>query len=170
MSFFDEDPERVDSDFSETDDEELSAIRERRMAELKNQHRFQQNMRAKGHGELRLIEEGQFLKEVTSTDRCIVHFTHPEFERCKLMDQHLRILAPKHLETKFLRIEASKAPFFVQKLKIQVLPCVLLLWDGVARDRLVGFERLGNDDSFSTSQLENVLIHAEIIDDLSRQL
>lgn len=33
------------------------------------------------------------------------------------MDMRLGELAPRHLETKFLRIDAEKAPFFVQKLQ-----------------------------------------------------
>lgn len=38
--------------------------------------------------------------------------------RCKVMDMRLGELAPRHLETKFLRIDAEKAPFFVQKLQV----------------------------------------------------
>lgn len=34
------------------------------------------------------------------------------------MDMRLAELAPRHLETKFLRIDAEKAPFFVQKLQV----------------------------------------------------
>lgn len=33
------------------------------------------------------------------------------------MDMRLGELAPRHLETKFVRIDAEKAPFFVQKLQ-----------------------------------------------------
>ena len=40
--------------------------------------------------------------------------------RCKVMDMRLGELAPRHLETKFLRIDAEKAPFFVQKLQVCV--------------------------------------------------
>lgn len=39
--------------------------------------------------------------------------------RCKVMDMRLGELAPRHLETKFLRIDAEKAPFFVQKLQVR---------------------------------------------------
>ncbi|KAL0227084.1 hypothetical protein P9112_014408 [Eukaryota sp. TZLM1-RC] len=153
------------SDFS--DDEELSVIRERRMAEMKNQHRRIQNMLSSGHGSLREIDEGQFLKEVTSSTRVVVHFYHPEFKRCEILDYHLDVLAQQHIEAKFIKIEASKAPFFVTKLNIKVLPCTVFFFDGVAKDRMVGFERLGNNDDFSTPQLERVLINAGVIDDFA---
>ncbi|KAL0240761.1 hypothetical protein GEMRC1_005997 [Eukaryota sp. GEM-RC1] len=150
------------SDFS--DDEELAHIREQRMAKMKAEQRKIQNLISQGHGSYRQIDEGQFLKEVTASPRAVVHFFHPEFERCKLLDQHLDYLAQTHVETKFLKIEAAKAPFFVTKLQIQVLPCLIFFWNGVAKDRMVGFERLPNQDSFDTTDLENVLIQSGVLD------
>lgn len=42
----------------------------------------------------------------------------------------------------------------MEKLGIRVLPCVMAFVDGVCRDRLIGFEELGNSDAFSTAALE----------------
>jgi len=39
-------------------------------------------------------------------------------------------------------------------LSIKVLPCVICFIDGVAKDRLVGFEDLGNQDAFDTATLQ----------------
>ena len=43
-------------------------------------------------------------------ERMVVHFYRASFP-CEVMDKHLAALAPKHLETKFVRIHAEKAPF-----------------------------------------------------------
>lgn len=43
-------------------------------------------------------------------ERMVVHFYRASFP-CEIMDKHLAALAPKHLETKFVRIHAEKAPF-----------------------------------------------------------
>jgi len=75
---------------------------------------------AKGHGSMRLITQDEFLTEVTGSKFVAVHFFHREFERCKIMDHHLELIAPLHFECKFLRIDAEKCPFFIQKLQIQV--------------------------------------------------
>ena len=40
--------------------------------------------------------------------------------RCKILDKHLNILAKKHLETKFCKIDAEKCPFLCDRLKIKV--------------------------------------------------
>ena len=49
----------------------------------------------------------------------VVHFSHPEFFRCRIADKHLRLLAHKHRSCKFIHLNAEKAPFFVTKLAIQ---------------------------------------------------
>jgi len=89
-----------------------------------------------------------------------VHFIHEDFERCKIMDHHLKIIATTQSSSscKFLRINAEKAPFFVAKLQIKVLPTVLVFRDGKTIARLVGFEGLSIDqdkpDEWPTSQLQ----------------
>ena len=45
------------------------------------------------------------------------------------------------------------APFFVDKLNVRTLPCVVMFVGGVAVDRIVGFDTLGATDDFPTSQV-----------------
>jgi hypothetical protein len=50
------------------------------------------------------------LQEMKGEERMVCHFyrsSHP----CQVMDKHLAVLAAKHLETKFVRLHAEKAPF-----------------------------------------------------------
>ncbi|KAF8914016.1 hypothetical protein CPB84DRAFT_1758166 [Gymnopilus junonius] len=70
------------------------------------------------------------------------------------MDKHLEKLASKYLGTRFFRVFVENIPWLVEKLFIKVLPCVICFVDGVAKDRLIGFEELGNNDSFNTAVLE----------------
>ena len=46
-------------------------------------------------------------------------------------------LASKYFETKFAKIDVEKSKFFVDKLKIRVLPAVLCFIDGIVVDRYV---------------------------------
>lgn len=57
----------------------------------------------------------------------------------------------------------QEAPFFTEKLKIRVLPCVVVFIDGVAVDRLVGFEHFGNRDDFKTAEVAQWLVSAGAI-------
>lgn len=40
----------------------------------------------------------------------MAHF-YRSSEPCRVMDMHLARLAPSHMETKFVRVAAEKAPF-----------------------------------------------------------
>ena len=55
------------------------------------------------------------------------------------------------------------APFFTVKLQIKTLPCLLLFSNGVAVDRVVGFDELGARDDFPTASLERRLLKSGVI-------
>ncbi|XP_027075015.2 thioredoxin domain-containing protein PLP3A isoform X2 [Coffea arabica] len=145
------------------DDPELERLHADRIAALKKEAEKRQELKRQGHGEYREITEGDFLAEVTGTEKVICHFYHREFYRCKIMDKHLKSLAPRHLETKFVKLDAENAPFFVAKLAIKTLPCVIFFRNGIAIDRLVGFQDLGGKDDFTTKALEILLLRKEMI-------
>lgn len=44
-----------------------------------------------------------------------------------------------------------------------MLPCVIAFVDGIGVDRVVGFEGLGNGDSFTTKDLETRLLGAGVL-------
>eukprot|EP00931_Biecheleriopsis_adriatica_P102332 TRINITY_DN77318_c0_g1_i1.p1 TRINITY_DN77318_c0_g1~~TRINITY_DN77318_c0_g1_i1.p1 ORF type:complete len:255 (-),score=80.49 TRINITY_DN77318_c0_g1_i1:69-833(-) len=134
------------------DDDDLEALRARRRKQMKDaQEKFQKNQ-ALGHGSYDEIKEDEFLKTVTSSQLSIVHFYHRSFEKCKIMDMHLSKCAKKFFGTRFVKLNAEKAPFFVEKLAVKTLPCAIVFVDGVAKGRQVGFEGLGGDEFF-TAQL-----------------
>jgi len=145
------------------DDPELERLHSERLAQLQQEAEKRQEMQRKGHGEYQTIEEGDFLEAVTKTHLTVVHFFHLDFERCKIMDKHLAELCKKYFETRFVRISAQDAPFFSVKLKVKMLPCVILFVNGVAVDRVVGFDELGATDHWETAVLERRLLKAGVI-------
>jgi len=145
------------SDFEDFADSAFEAIRAKRLHELKSQGQRTQQFLAMGHGSYREIVQDEFLPEVTQSKYVVCHFYHDDFERCKVVDMHMLRIAPKHLATKFVKINAEKTPFFVQKLAIKMLPTIVCFKDGIAKDRVVGFEELGGKDDFSTDVLEKRL-------------
>ncbi|KAI9227895.1 MAG: thioredoxin-like protein [Piptocephalis tieghemiana] len=166
-----EEEEEEDSELDEADlldeidnDPELTGYREQRLKELKEEADRAKILRDSDRGRYtELQSEKEVLKVTTSEKRCIVHFFHQEFRRCKIMDKHLDILAKSHIETRFCRVDVQKAPFLVERLKVQVLPCVVGFVDGITVDRLVGFEELGHNDSFSTEALEHLLGRNDVL-------
>ncbi|KAL2003891.1 hypothetical protein VTN02DRAFT_1740 [Thermoascus thermophilus] len=105
----------------------------------------------------------------TQSQRCVVHFSHPDFSRCGVMDEHLRLLASRHFEVRFARVDVRNCPFVVEKLKVRVLPCVIGFVDGVGVERVLGFEGLGSGgqpdgtSGFRTVELEKRLLKKGIL-------
>jgi len=114
----------------------------------------------KGHGELQEVSEGDFLPAVTGSSHVVAHFFHADFERCRILDKHLAVAARKYFRTRFIKVSAPDTPFFVAKLAIKVLPCLVFFLEGKAYDRVVGFEEFGQRDDFDTSLLERRLLTA----------
>ena len=141
------------------DDEFVSQWEQKRLAELKRERDtlIRQSDRPIT-GDYREIVQDEFLPEVTSHKLVICHFYHPEFQRCRVIDHHLQIISQTHPETKFIKINAERTPFFVTKLAVKTLPTVVVFVDGVAVDRVVGFEGISTEDNFPTLALTRRLV------------
>ena len=103
------------------------------------------------------------LKITAKEDRCIVHFMHPDFRTCEVMAGHLRQLARQHFRTRFYFFNADKGRWVSAKLKVRTLPAVLMFVGGVCKDRIEGFDELGNSEGFSTKTLEARLAKSGVI-------
>lgn len=153
-----DDEHEKDEDEDDLMDEDAREIfqkmKDDRLRDIKNQQALEEIAREKKanvwYGEYTEILESEFLPYVTKAEYSAVHFFHKDFERCKIIDKHLQLIAPQHKECKFLKLDAEKSPFFIQKLAVQVLPTICLFKDGVLVDRVVGFEELGARDDFNT--------------------
>ncbi|ODV97898.1 hypothetical protein PACTADRAFT_47734 [Pachysolen tannophilus NRRL Y-2460] len=149
----------------------ISSYREQRIQELSNQIK---TINSKDfshideeHGNVKTItEEKDVIEETLRSDITIIHFYGENFKTCKILDKNLVKLSLKHLNVSFLRIDASKAPFLVVKLKIKILPCLVVYRKQVEVFRLVGFEHLTtyNGTTFKIEELEELLYRNGALD------
>ncbi|CAN8096316.1 unnamed protein product [Discula destructiva] len=146
-------------------DAALDAFREQRIQQLHKELTRAKDQRTDGFGNYEEIKDEKELMDLTTKCRyAIVHFAKDDFARCGVMDRHLRELARKHFDTRFLKINVENALFLVVKLKVQVLPCVLAFVDGATVDRIIGFEGIGyTENTFKTSDLEDRLLASAVI-------
>lgn len=69
-----------------------------------------------GHGEYTEIDgEKEFFGVCNKSDRVVCHFYRNDTPRCKIVDMHLKILAQKHVETRFVKLDVERAPFLTGK-------------------------------------------------------
>ncbi|XP_076016601.1 thioredoxin domain-containing protein 9-like [Genypterus blacodes] len=143
------------SKLNDMDEDDLDKLKERRLEALKNAHKQKQEWLSKGHGEYREIpSEKDFFAEVKQSKKVVCHFYRSSTFRCTIVDKHLAILAKKHVEAKFIKLNVEKAPFLSERLRIKVIPTLALVVDGKTKDYVIGFSDLGNTDEFPTEMLE----------------
>ncbi|ORX45373.1 thioredoxin-like protein [Piromyces finnis] len=158
------DEDDIFAELEEEDDEFEAKFREQRMKELKQEMDTLNEMKLNRHGTYEEVKSDKEALEITTKEkRVVAHFFHKDFRRCQILDGHLEQLAKKHFKTKFIKIDVENAPFLVVKMKIKVLPCLFSFVDGIAVDRIIGFEELGNTDNFTTKFLETRLSKSNVI-------
>lgn len=145
----------------------VAKYREQRMQQLRKEFRKIDDAANDNNelGALRSISsEKEVMDIVTNNELVIVHFYQPNFTRCQIMDDRLKVVAEKHLVIKVLRIMAQDSPFLVAKLNIKVLPLVVIYKNGKELTRIVGFEKLGTDaNDFTVQSLEDFLLISGVI-------
>jgi len=154
------------------DEDDLEAIRERRLKQMAKLQTQKQEYKNLGHGGYDTItNEKEFFEISKKSDRMVCLFYIDTSFRCKIVDKHLGELCKKHFETRFIRLNAEKAPFLTERLKIKTMPTILMVKDTNVCDRIIGFDDLGGSDNFPTSLLEWRIAQNKIINysgDLSR--
>ena len=150
--------QQLDSQINQLDNldsDDLQALRNQRLAELKDLNKKKQEWICNGHGEYtELKDEKEFFENSKKSPNIVVHFYRNSTERCKIVDKHLQILAKKHIEAKFCKVNAEQSPFLTERLRIKVIPTIALIADSKTKDYIVGFDDLGGRDDFSTEMME----------------
>lgn len=140
------------------DEDDFEALKERRRQALQKQVRQEQDWKQLGHGVYtELTDTKEFFNAAKRSPKMVVHFFRGVTPRCQIVDAHFERLAPKHLETRFVKIDAEKNPFLVERLGVIIMPTIVLIKDGKTEHSLRGFDELGGTDDFSTEDMAYVL-------------
>lgn len=150
----------------EDNSEFMERYREQRLQQIaSDMKKIKRNVETGQYGQLTTIkDESELMRLTTSTEQVVIHFYLDSFQKCATMDSKIKIIAERHLLTRFLRISVEDCPFLVSKLQIKVLPFVVAYKHGTERDRIVGFSRLGNQpDDFDIQVLEAILFQCGVL-------
>ena len=154
-------------DLEEIDSEEERIMRQEMEKMKKTAENKREEMAKKikndKYGNYTEIIETEFLDTMLKNEKVVCHFYHKDFERCKIIDKHLQIIAQNHKETLFVKINAEKTPFFTAKLNIRVLPTIILFVKGKSVHRFIGFQDFGMNDDFPTINLSRQLVIYKMI-------
>ncbi|CAG9816204.1 unnamed protein product [Phaedon cochleariae] len=147
------------------DTNDLEQLKQNRIKEMKKQEEKRKEWLSNDHGKYEeLAEEKMFFDVIKKSENVVLHFYTNGSPRCAIVDKHLRILASKHIETRFAKLNAEKCPFLAEKLKIKTIPTIVLVQKSIMIDKVVGFSQLGNCDDFSTEVMEWRIAQNNILD------
>ena len=154
-------------DLEEIDSEEERIMRQEMEKMKKTAENKREEMAKKikndKYGNYTEIIETEFLDTMLKNEKVVCHFYHKDFERCKIIDKHLQIIAQSHKETLFVKIDAEKTPFCTAKLNLRVLPTIILFVKGKSVHRFIGFQDFGMNDDFPTINLSRQLVIYKMI-------
>lgn len=147
-------------------DDDLEVIRRRRMAQMKKEAEDRVMWKRNGHGALQHIVEKDFFARAKGTERMVVIFYRPGTSRYAAdLNDHMAKIAENHLETLFATIDAGKAPFLCEKLKIRIIPTLVFLKDSEIDKVLAGLDQLNHTGKFTTEGIEKRLFDFEMLTD-----
>ncbi|KAL7471373.1 hypothetical protein ACHAXS_011663, partial [Conticribra weissflogii] len=135
----------------ESTDSELEALRERRLAQMKQSVEQRRKWLENGHGIYADLFDSvggsaqhggdvakAFFEAAKKSNRMVVHFHRPTTRSCDAFHRALADLAPKHPETRFVKINVEGcddvreggsgmgAKYLVEKLGVVVMPTLLI--------------------------------------------
>lgn len=149
------------------EDDVMHQLREQRLEQLKKEFRSidrATDTLGSDAGKVQFFsDEKELMNLVTRTEMAVVHFFQPSFPKCKAMNDALNQVAEKHLSLSVLAIQADKAPFLVAKLKVKVLPFVVVYTKGRELTRLVGFDGIATGNDVNVELLERKLLECGAI-------
>ncbi|KAK6040259.1 hypothetical protein COOONC_22235 [Cooperia oncophora] len=158
--------EHIDSEMKKLDtmdEDDLEVIRRRRLEEMKKVQKAKQEMLANGHGAYtEVADEKEFFEATKKSKNVVCLFYLDGNFTCKVVDKHMKILAAKHMGTRFIHVNAEKVPFLVKRLNIRVIPTAAIVKDQQAID-YIRFEDPNVTNDFKTEVLEARLAGTGII-------
>lgn len=143
----------------EEDSEDLFDAEDDAFIRAYTQQRIAESLRLKEY-----TDEEELIAR-TETETLIVHFYKQGFPKCTALNRALASVAPRFPGIAFASIDATRAPRMVAALGATVLPLLVFFRDGFLVDRHVGFERLGNRESFEISALEAAIRSSNLLKD-----
>ncbi|XP_037881450.1 thioredoxin domain-containing protein 9-like [Glossina fuscipes] len=142
----------------------LVVMRKRGVQHKRELRKRKQKWLQNGHGTYsQLADEDEFFESSEKSPDIVCHFYRDGNARCRVIDNHLKVLAGKHIEAKFCKVNVEKSPFLSQRLRMKVIPTIVVIKNGKIKDFIVGFTDLGNCENFSTGMVEWRLAQSGII-------
>jgi len=158
----------VDAEISKADaldDDGYAKIKQKRVAEMKKQAAERQMNQANGHGSLTKVDQKDFFTVTKQSTKVVAIFSRNSNKYGKAMLEHAELLAQKHLEARFIWVDAENAPFLTDKLNIYMLPTICCIMDNKVHKQHNGLNEIDGSGRYSSGTLEYLLYTDDMLND-----
>lgn len=148
------------------DEDDFARIRQKRLAEMRKKQEQAQMNRHNGHGTLTKINDQQeFFGAAKQSERLICVFNRNSNKYGKVMLEHCELLAQRHLEARFVWVDAENAPFLTDRLNIYMLPTIVCVKDNKVHKQHNGLDEIDGSGKYTSGMLEYLLHTDEMLDE-----
>ena len=148
------------------DEDDYNRIKQKRIAEMKRKAEQEQQNVSNGHGTLSKINDQQeFFAAAKASARMVVIFTRNSNKYGKAMLEHAELLSQRHLEARFIWVDAENAPFLTDRLNIYMLPTIVCIKDNKVHKQHNGLNEIDGSGKYSSGMLEYLLHVDEMLDE-----
>uniref|UniRef100_A0A7S0LHG4 Thioredoxin domain-containing protein n=1 Tax=Coccolithus braarudii TaxID=221442 RepID=A0A7S0LHG4_9EUKA len=147
-------------------EDDLAKIRANRIAEMKAKAEKKQEWKHNGHGSLtKITEQKEFFDAAKSSEKLICIFTRESNRYGQMMKEHMTVLCQRHLEARFVWVDAENAPFLTDRLNIYMLPTIVCVKGNKVHKQHNGLDEIDGTGKYSTGTLEYLLHIDEMLDE-----
>ena len=83
----------------------------------------------------RITDQKEFFQATKNSEKVVALFNRESNRYGKVMEEHMKYLAGRHMEARFISVDAENAPFITDKLNIYMLPTIVCIKHNKARLR-----------------------------------
>lgn len=147
-------------------EDDLAKIRANRIKEMKAKADKRQEWKNNGHGGMtKITDQKDFFAVTKQSERVIALFTRDSNRWGKVMTEHLKNLAPRHMEARFIELDAENSPFITDKLNIYMLPTIVCIKGNKVHKQHNGLDEIDGSGKYSSGMLEYLLHTDEMLDE-----
>jgi len=148
------------------DEDDLEVIKAKRLAEMKRKAELNQKHAMQGHGKLTKINDQQeFFGAAKNSDKLVCIFNRNSNKYGKAMLEHAELLAGKHMEARFVWVDAENAPFLTDRLNIYMLPTIVCVKDNKVHKQHNGLNEIDGSGKYTSGMLEYLLHIDDMLDE-----
>jgi len=151
---------------SNLDDDDYAKIRAKRLQEMQRKKQEAEMNKFNGHGKLdKISDQQEFFAAAKNSERLVCIFTRNSNKYGKQMLEHAELLSAKHLEARFVWVDAENAPFLTDRLNIYMLPTIVCVKDNKVHKQHNGLNEIDGQGRYTSGMLEFLLQADDMLDD-----